>query len=750
MKQVLKKTFKFGLIFCFSAIIALTLFLIAMFILPSKVKFDIDKIKHSNAIVNVYDCDNCLIKDNTSSCMNIKLDTLHMYTRDAFLSIEDKNFYTHNGLNYKRMVGAMLKNIVSFKLKEGASTISQQLIKNTHLTNEKTFSRKINEIKLTRELEKKLSKDEILEYYLNVIYFGDNCYGIESASMHYFSKPAKELTLSESATLAGMIKSPNTYSPTKNLDKTIKRRNVVLNEMLADSKISFEEYNQAKQSSIDLKVTNINFNNLNSYSSACIDEACQILNMPQKQIAIGEYKIYSYKKKQKQEKLKNSFEYFDNGENDYAGISISSDGKIEAYVAKSKLKLVNAKRQPGSTIKPILVYCPALNENIITPLTQINDEKIDINGYCPNNINGVYHGYVSVRDCVSKSLNIPAVKVLGYVGIDNAKNYAKKCGIKFDESDNHLGIALGGMAYGVTLKDLTGAYTTLCDGGEFIEPKFVNYITDSSGKIVYRNETKPKKVIRDDTAFLMTDMLVSCAKSGTGRKLGDLKFDVATKTGTVGKSFNTDAYNIAYTTQDIVGVWIGNVDNKPINTAGSGEPTDIVKNYLQNIYTLPPPCFEAPSSIYVEEIDNLSLKEEHIVYKANSFIPEKYIIKENFSRFNPPKEKSNKFISVPAPVLCGKVQDNKAVLCFDTYDYLIYEVYKNDGKNDILLSTISGKKGECKQIFDIDCRTKYFVLTKIKNYADNTEIISDKSNIIELVPQSKISGINKDNSKWYI
>ena len=749
MKKIVKKVFKYGAIVVLSMAIVASIFLLGLYLLPSKVKFDMDKIKFSNASVNVYDAENRIIKTNTSCGMCIKLDTLHMYTKDAFISIEDKNFYSHSGLNFKRMIGAMIKNITSFKLKEGASTISQQLIKNTHLTNEKTFARKINEIKLTKQLEKKLTKDEILEYYLNIIYFGDNCYGIESASMHYFSKSAKDLSLSESATLAGMIKSPNTYSPIKNLDKANARRNVVLKEMLNDGKIDFDEYNKAKLDKIETNITNINHSDINSYTSACIDEACDILKMPQKQLAIGEYKIYSYQNREKQEALKNSFNCFDD-ENDYAGISIGQNGQIEAYMAKSNIKLINVKRQPGSTIKPVLVYSPALNENIISPLTQINDEQIDINGYAPNNVNGKFNGYTSVRDCVAKSLNIPAVKVLSYVGVDKAKCYAKNCGLEFDESDNHLGIALGGMSYGVTLKDLVGSYTIFNSYGEYFEPKFVNYITDGNGKIVYRNNTKAIKVIRDDTAYLMTDMLKTCAKSGTGRKLGDLKFDVATKTGTVGKSFNTDAYNIAYTSKDIVGVWIGDIENKPINTVGGGEPTDIVKNYLQSIYTTPPGDFAVPSSVYVENIDGLSLNEEHVIYKANNYIPEKYVISEIFSKFNAPKEKSNKYISVPATKLYGKIENDKAVLSFDANDYLIYETYKSVDGNDILISTIAGKKGECKQTFDIDSRTSYFVITKIKNFADNTEIISDKSNTIELMPKNQGTSLKLNNSKWYI
>ena len=735
MKKVVKNIFLYSAIVFLSTIIIFSLFVLGTYVFSDKVKFDINKIKYSNIAINLYDNENRPIKDTTTSCSYVKLDTLNDDTVQAFISIEDKDFYKHHGLNYKRMVVAMLKNITSFKLKEGASTISQQLIKNTHLTNEKTFTRKINEIILTKKLEKTLTKDEILEYYLNIIYFGDNCYGIENASQHYFSKPAKDLTLSESATLAGMIKSPNTYSPIRNIEKTKLRRNLVLNEMLDDKKISFESYNKARLSDIKVNITPISNNSLNSYQSAVLDEACHILNMPAKNIAIGEYKIYTYYDSVKQQNLIESFNAYDINSN-YLGISISANGeKVEAYYGLAPVQMLNSRRQPGSAIKPILVYAPAINENIISPLTQINDEYININGYSPKNVNNTYHGYTSVRDCLSKSLNIPAVKVLSYTGIDTSKQYAKRSGIVFDDQDNNLGLALGGMAYGTSLKELTNAYSIFSNGGKFSEAKFINYITDKNGKIIYHNKPSLKTVIREDTAYLMTDMLKTCAKNGTGRKLSDVDYGVATKTGTVGSQYNTNAYNISYTTSDIVGIWLGNADNSPIDYIGGGLPTDIVKLYLNKVYSInKPKDFTMPNSVYIENIDALSLNKEHIVYKANNYIPKRYITTEIFSRFNPPKEKSTKFISVSPPTLTGKVEENKAILSFDTEDYLIYEIYSESNGKTTLLAEISNQSGRCEQSFDIEKRCKYYIITKIINYADNTEIISDKSNVIDLVP----------------
>ena len=283
MKKSTKVFFAINLIVPISIfIIFATIFSFIVFS-SERVNFDINKIKFSQTELMIYDNKKLPIKENTMAISFVKLNTLPQYLKQCFISIEDKTFYTHSGLNPKRMLKALIKNITSLKIKEGASTISQQLIKNTHLTSERTFSRKINEIVLTKQLEKHLSKDEILEYYLNIIYFGDNCYGIENASQHYFSKPAKKLSLIECATLAGLIKSPNAYSPIRHQEKCKQRRNLVLRELHKDKIITFEDYINYSSSELLTNITENKNTFQNSYSQACYDEAIKILKMPQKQ-----------------------------------------------------------------------------------------------------------------------------------------------------------------------------------------------------------------------------------------------------------------------------------------------------------------------------------------------------------------------------------------------------------------------------------------------------------------------------------
>ena len=289
----MKKAIKISLITIFILSIIMFIF-IGSFIFyslkTSNIKFSMDKIAENTLSIQVYNSNNILIKEeNTVSDKKIKLSALPNYIKEAFISIEDKDFYKHNGINVKRMIKAMISNLKSFKFKEGASTITQQLIKNTHLSSQKTLSRKINEINLALTAEKQLTKEQILEYYLNIIYFGDNSYGIESASEHYFSKPAKELSLDEACMLAGMIKSPNYYSPINNPDLCLKRRNLVLNELYKDNKISLQQYNENIKKHIVLNVNNDTSNKLNSYTDNAVMEASKLLKIPAKQTCLYMY-----------------------------------------------------------------------------------------------------------------------------------------------------------------------------------------------------------------------------------------------------------------------------------------------------------------------------------------------------------------------------------------------------------------------------------------------------------------------------
>lgn len=740
MKKFLKWFFIVLTVILLGLLIALSFYIGSIYSSASKIEIDSAKLSAPFTTIEVYDRDNKPIKEeNTVNESYAEISTISEDTKNAFISIEDKEFYKHNGVNYKRIVKAMLSNLKAMKFKEGASTITQQLIKNSHLTSAKTFERKITEIALSTKLEKQFSKDEILEQYLNIIYFGNNCYGIEEASEYYFSKPAKELKLEESALLAGMIKSPSKYCPIKHPDNALKRRNLVLSEMEKDGAISADEAVRAKSQPINLEINTEHKNKLNSYSQASIDEAEEILHLPAQQIALQGYKIYTYQNEKLQNDLNDAIDSV-NIESNFAGIVVDNlSHGVVAFRGDGNYKILDCPRQPGSCIKPVLVYGPALNEDIIYPCTQILDEKTDISGFAPKNVGGVYHGYVSARESLAKSINIPAVKILSYVGIDKAKQYAEEVGINFDEKDEGYCLALGGMTYGVNVLQLAGAYSTFANAGMYSAPKFISFITDKNGKIVYINKPQEKQVFRQDSSYLLTDMLKTCTESGTGKKLAELGMPLASKTGTVGKSGtkqNLDAWNVSYSPNLTCAVWLGNLDNSPIDYTGGNQPTQIVKNFYNK--NKESNDFEKPDMIVEKKIDTTELEENHRVVLANDYMPERYTKAEMFSIFNLPKSYSDKFAVAKSPNVTSKVENNEAIMTFVANEYMTYEIYDNSK----LVKTLSGQNGKQSVAVPLTKEKQTFV---IKSYYTLSPEIEDEKEITFVKKDKPVN-----NKKWYL
>ena len=741
----MKKSFKWILLIIFfivlAALLAAGFYISSIYMNARAMAIDEDALSSSEVYIEVYDKENKPIKEfNEINKQYANIENLSDTTKNAFISIEDKTFYSHSGVNYKRMVKALINDVKARKLKEGASTITQQLVKNTQLTSDKTVERKIKEIALAQKLEKRYSKDEILEKYLNIIYFGNNCYGIESASNYYFSKSAKDLSSSEAATLAAIIKSPAKYSPTKNPDNCLKRRNLVLSEMYKDNFIQADEYNLAINKPLSLTINEKPKNKLNSYSQSAIDEAVSILKIPAKKIALKGYKIYTYQDQEKQNALTNAIDIEGLDCNSAAVVIDNNNHTVQAYVGSSNYKILDAKRQPGSCIKPVLVYAPALNEDIIYPCTPLLDEKTTISDYTPKNIGDVYRGYISAREALSKSINIPSVKVLSYVGIDKAKSCAEDMGFVFDEKDDSYSLALGGMTYGVNLVQLASSYSTFANGGKFAPAKFVSFITDKNNKLVYVNKPHEKQVLREDASYLITDMLKTCAKSGTAKKLASLNKEIAAKTGTVGKSNskqNLDAWNVSYTKDQTICVWLGNLDNSPISYAGGNQPTEIARRYFSQVEDNS--HFSVPSSIVEKDIDATELYENHRIVLAGNSTPERYTQKELFSRFNLPTDISNKFVNMEKQSFKGKVNGSNAEIEFDAKNYITY-VFKSNGKT---LKEISGLNSKQKVILPLKNQKQtisidyYITINPDVNESEEITFIKTKRN-------------SSDKDKWFI
>lgn len=771
MKQKTKKALKISLI-VLSCIFILGIVLTFVFINNimgiSNVKFDKNKLLTISQEVAVFSASNNAIESDVNSKTTIEIEDLPNHVINAFISIEDKRFFEHNGLNYKRIVKAMFNNLKSMSFKEGASTISQQLIKNTHLTNEKTISRKIKEMLLTKKLEKEFSKKDILETYLNVIYFGENSYGIENASKTYFGKSATELSLNEAATLAGVIKSPYNYSPIYNKEKCLNRRNLVLGEMLKDGKITKVQHDIAVNEPIKLVTNNKTDSKNDLYIKACINEAKEILNMTEKELRLSGVKIYSYLNEEVQENL---YDIANNEENYHVNsygntndsLLILIDNKTYAvlgYAGKSNYDLTSFLRQPGSAIKPVLVYAPALENGLISPQTLILDEEVNYGGYSPKNLGNANYGYVSVEDSLCESLNIPAVKTLDYVGIEKAKKFSEKFGIKFSKQDNGLALALGGFTEGVTLKDLTNAYLPFANEGKFDNARFISKIVDEDGKIIYEHNIHEQQVIGDDTAYLMTDMLKTACKKGTSKKLKNLNYDVAGKTGTVaikGSNNNTDAYSVAYTTNHTMGVWIGNYTNKEEfvlegKNNGGTYATNMINMAFTNLYSSSTPeNFKQPSSVSEIEIDLKEYENNHVIKLASVNCPDRYKKRVLVANRHMPTETSKLFEELKVNNFDVKLSNLTCEISFDAEDYYKYEIVRLDGGTSKTIKTISNKNG--KVVYydtNLTSNKKYGYYVIIKTINESANATSETLSIITPKPEEKFNKLldYSDNVGW--
>ncbi len=622
-------------------------------------------------------------KITPSSEAYIEINNLSADTKNAFISAEDKRFYNHNGIDYIRVAGALVSNIKSKNFSEGASTISQQLIKNTLLSSEKTISRKLKEFKLARALEKEYSKDEILEMYLNNIYFGNGAYGIENAAIHYFGKSASKLTLSESALFAGTINAPSYYDIQNNFEKALERRNLILTLMFDNGKISEEKMNQAKSEEIVLNITKTTNNNY--IYNEILEEASKILNKTENELKNSDIEIQTDTDLSLTETINNNIKsnYPEINSYNCATMIIDNNSNLITSVTGNK-KTLNSKKQPGSTIKPILIYAPAFEKNIVSPATKLLDEEININGYQPQNADGKNHGFVSVREALKNSYNIPAVKLLNEVGIIDAQEFAKKLNIEFDNSDNNLAIALGGFTNGLSLKQLADAYSSFANNGEFSESSYISQITKNN-KVLYKKNNTKTKVMNSSTAYLITDILKDCSKTGTAKRLKDFSFDVASKTGTVGKSNsnkNTDAFCISYTTNHTIITYIGD-KNLPSSINGSTYPTLINKSILSNLYkSEKPKNFTKPNTVTTKNIDLIDYKNNIVSETNNTEIS----LEEIFS---------NTFLPKPTdrtPNLNLEVfnfENRKPILSFFTSKNYTYNIIRKEKNKEEIISSLN-------------------------------------------------------------
>lgn len=538
---------------------------------------------------------------------------------NAFIAIEDERFRDHKGVDLKRTFGAFLQWITGNKNSYGGSTITQQLIKNITGENDVSPTRKIQEIVRAINLEKKMSKDQIIEMYMNTIYFGAGCHGVQTAANYYFSKDVKDLTLEQCASLAGVVKAPTTYNPATNYEKNKERQEVILTKMAKLGYISQQECDEAKGRNLNVKIGEVKKDKedvkVQSYFvDAIITDVVRDL-MEKENLTEGEatnrlytggFKIYSTMNPDVQKAIDNVYQNTANfpgssGNKPQSAMVVMDPytGQIKGMAGGIGKKTVSrgfnmatqAKRQPGSAIKPLAVYAPAIEYNIITPATIINDAKIKIGDWEPKNSGGGYKGRLTARRHLELSQNIPAVKVMQELTVDKSFDFMTK-NLGFTTmvagetrngklvTDKSLSMSLGGLTDGVTVKEMTAGYATFVNGGQYNKPVTYTKVIDANGKIVLENKVENKRAMSEQTAFIMQNMLTGVIKNGTGTSasLGDIY--AGGKTGTTNS--NKDRWFMGFTPNYVAGVWMGYEIPKAMS--GSNVCPKIWKSVMQPIH----------------------------------------------------------------------------------------------------------------------------------------------------------------------
>ena len=618
---------------------------------------------------------------------------LSKHTIDAFVCAEDKRFFKHKGIDYIRVAGAIKNNIFNPKHKQGGSTITQQVVKNTQLTSERTIDRKLKEFKLAKRMEKLYSKQQILEIYLNSIYFGNGCYGINNASEYYFNKPAAELSVAESALLAATINAPSIYDPVANPDKAKMRKDLILEQMYKQNKIDKNTLENCKNELIEIEKAHKNYKN--QYYNGLIAEACNLLKITENQLANGQYKIYSYYNPQVQEMLQKQIQggkYTTSNSSKLGAIVLdNSSCSVVALAANSSQNLLSTYRQPGSAIKPIMVYAPAFESGKYSPASFIEDSRVSINGYSPENASKTYSGMVSIRESIKRSLNVPAVKVLDSLGINYCKNFAKGMGIGFEPSDTNLALALGGFTKGTTIKQLSDAYMCFANSGNYCQSSFISKIEDSSGKTIYNRNISYSKACSPATSYLISSCLNDVAKTGTAKRLADLNLPLYSKTGTVGgQNGNTDAYNVCYTSDHTICCWIGSNNSTeclPASVNGATYPTLFVKGICCSLYSSTAPKEIAmPEGVARISLNGSALAEYKLEADADGDISDLF----NKKYLPPQTARSVLDTTLSANNFSGSAPELK----FKAARTNKYKLYRSDGKSLVVVKEFSFCEGD--------------------------------------------------------
>lgn len=643
------------------------------FDVPDWQKLDISRLSALAQTSSMYDMNGELMSElrGSENRIIVSLDEIPLHTRQAFIAAEDLRFYDHRGIDVYRILGALRSNLKSGSLAEGASTITQQLAKLTHLSAEKTIRRKLEEINLAFQIEKVYNKDEILAMYLNTVYFGRGAYGIQAAAQAYFGVDAEELTLNQSASLAAIIKAPSIYAPHISPSNNRSRRQYILSVMAENGFISQEEKQAALDESIWVLAQEAEKQLYSWYIDEALRESAELLGLSADEVIQGGFKIYTAYDARLQtiaDEVYADSSFFPAAASDGTpiqsamavvdtnnGAVLAMIGGRDYTVRRGLNRATQMRRQPGSALKPLAVYGPAL-ELGYTTASVLLDEKTSFGGYTPRNAGDRYYGLVTMRTAIRNSLNTTAVRLLEEIGLDASIQYLNKMGIPTRNSDRNLSLALGSMTYGVTPVELAAAYVPYANGGIYHQPYCVERIETVDGSNVYERKDSGKQVLSAQNAFLMTSLLQSVVSSGTGTRMLAANTPIAGKTGTVSMTGgNRDIWMTAYTPEISVAVWMGydqtDARHKISNGITGGRNTaSLAAAFFKKAYAdREKPDFSQPDGLVWLTLDKRALTSRGSIMLASDKTPKEYRLSEVFAASNRPYAVSDIWQAPDAP-----------------------------------------------------------------------------------------------------
>ncbi|WP_077622783.1 penicillin-binding protein 1A [Sediminibacillus massiliensis] len=710
----------------------------------------------------------------------IEYEEIPSLVEDAVIATEDARFYEHHGVDPIRLGGAVISNLTDGFGSEGASTITQQVVKRSFLSPEKTLERKAQEAWMAYQFDKDYSKEEILEMYLNKVYYSDNIYGISTAADYYFGKDIEELELAEAALLAGMPQSPNNYNPYEHPDRAEERRNIVLELMEEHEKITTEEKEKAQNTPINEGLIERDDNERTKLTEEDGNEAFVDVVIDELK-EHGDYNIYEDGLKihttldtdaqSTMEEMLNSDDIIDfpankNDQPFQAGITLldTDTGAVRAIgggrnYGKEQQRGFNfatdTSRQPGSIIKPLLVYGPAIEKLEWSTARIIEDEEMEYEaGGKPKNWDGEFKGDITIREALWDSRNIPAIKTFNEVGHDYGTEFLENLGINVEET-LYESAAIGGINKGTSPMTMAGAYASFGNGGTYNEPHTITMIEQRDGSTIEINP-ESHEAMKESTAYMVTDMLKDVIEhpEGTGSYAEISDIPAAGKTGTtnypeeyknkhnIDSDGAPDSWFAGYTTEYTTAIWTGYQNRENYLTSEERRTAQRMFRYLMDHISKDPSDFKQPDNVKEVEIEEGSNPPK----LASDFTPEEEITKELFIEGTEPTSESKEYIpDLPSPTnLKGSYNsENNAVRL--EWDY--YQQEEDDRTVDFeISSSVDGEetgqttstKEEALSVNGLDPDKEYtFTVTAVSD-GEESDPASVKINTTETT--------DKDNS----